>query len=197
MLRVQYLWLCVLYLNNLYRGELSPELFTGLVLCSGSTNSPPDQPKGLVRWSHNALKSFNQCMSFYCRVRAGTLVVSTAAFHARVRGSLLGLKEKNMCLPHSLVKLSIVWSLRDRGVACSASDLQALNCELCVWRAGPSHSSQHHQEVLLAQFNLYMHKSGLKPDSFHFISCRSIATLYTESNVKQYSPTPQMRWHHQ
>ena len=25
------------------------------------------------------------------------------------------------------------------------------------------------QEVLLAQFSLYVHKSGLKPDSFHFL----------------------------
>ena len=27
--------------------------------------------------------------------------------------------------------------------------------------------SHHPQEVLLAQFSLYVHKSGLKPDSFH------------------------------
>ena len=32
-----------------------------------------------------------------------------------------------------------------------------------------SHSSHHPQEVLLAQFSLYVHKGGLKPDSFHFI----------------------------
>ena len=32
-----------------------------------------------------------------------------------------------------------------------------------------SHSSHHPQEVLLAQFSLYVHKDGLKPDSFHFI----------------------------
>ena len=34
-----------------------------------------------------------------------------------------GLKETNMFLPHPLVKLSIVESLRDRDVACLASDL--------------------------------------------------------------------------
>ena len=28
----------------------------------------------------------------------------------------------------------------------------------------------HPQEVLLAQFSLYVHKGGLKPDSFHFKS---------------------------
>ena len=52
-------------------------------------------------------------------------MVSTAAFHARVRGSVLGLgglKETKMFLPHSRVKVSIVGSLRDREVACSASD---------------------------------------------------------------------------
>ena len=66
--------------------------------------------------------------------------------------------------------LSIVESLRDREVVCSASDLQGSNFESCVWRTVSSHSSHHPQEVLLAQFSLYVHKSGLKPDSFHFIS---------------------------
>ena len=96
------------------------------------------------------------------------VVVSTAAFHARVRGSFRSLgsmKETKMFLPHPLVKLSIVVSLRDREVACLASDLQGLNFESCVWRTVSSH---HPQVVLLAQFSLYVHKSGLKPDSFLF-----------------------------
>ena len=99
-------------------------------------------------------------------------MVSTAAFHARVRGSvpcLGGLKETKMFLPHPRVKVSIVGSLRDREVACSASDRQGSNFESCVWRTVSSHSSHHPQEVLLAQFSLYVHKGGLKPDSFHFI----------------------------
>ena len=99
------------------------------------------------------------------------VVVSTAAFHARAQGSfpgLDGLKETKMLLPHPLVKLSIVGSLRGREVACSASDLQGLNFESCVWRAVYSHSSHHPQEVFLAQFSLYVQKSDLKPDSFHF-----------------------------
>ena len=57
--------------------------------------------------------------------RGPRVVVSTAAFHARVRGSvpgLGGLKETKMFLPHPRVKVSIVGSLRDREVACSASD---------------------------------------------------------------------------
>ena len=66
------------------------------------------------------------------------VVVSTAAFHARVQGS--------------------------------ASDRQGSNFESCVWRTVSSQSSHHPQEALLAQFSLYVHKGGLKPDSFHFIS---------------------------
>ena len=60
------------------------------------------------------------------------VVVSTAAFHARVRGSVPGrggLKETKMFLPHPRVKVSIVGSLRDREVACSASDRQGTNFE--------------------------------------------------------------------
>ena len=108
-----------------------------------------------------------------CKEQGGgpRVVVSTAAFHARVRGSvhgLGGLKETKMFLPHPRVKVSIVGSLRDREVACSASDRQGSNFESCVWRTVSSQSSHHPQEVLLAQFSLYVHKGGLKPDSFHF-----------------------------
>ena len=73
-----------------------------------------------------------------------------------------------MFLPHPRVKVSIVESLRDREVACSASDRQGSNFKSCVWRTVSSQSSHHPQEVLLAQFSLYVHKGGLKPDSFHF-----------------------------
>ena len=101
------------------------------------------------------------------------VVVSTAAFHARVRGSvpgLGGLKETKLFLPRPRVKVSIVGSLRDREVACSASDRQGSNFESCVWRTVSSQSSHHPQEVLLAQFSLYVHKGGLKPDSIHFVT---------------------------
>ena len=103
-------------------------------------------------------------------------MVGTAAFHARVRGSvpgLGGLKETKLFLPHPRVKVSIVGSLRDREVACSASDRQGSNFESCVWRTVSSQSSHHPQEVLLAQFSLYVHKGGLKPDSFHFLYIKS------------------------
>ena len=113
-----------------------------------------------------------KCMSFQPNEGGGPrVVVSTAAFHARVRGSVPGLggfKETKMFLPHPRVKVSIVGSLRDREVACSASDRQSSNFESCVWKKVSSHSSHHPQEVLLAQFSLYVHKGGLKNDSFHF-----------------------------
>ena len=123
---------------------------------------------------------FCTAMYFEC-VRGGgpRVVVSTAAFHARVRGSvpgLGGLKETKMFLPHPRVKVSIVGNLRDLEVACSASDRQGLNFESCVWRTVSSQSSHHPQEVLLAQFSLYVHKGGLKPDSFECVRC--IITSY-------------------
>ena len=66
-------------------------------------------------------------IAYTCLAGGGPrVVVSTAAFHARVRGSFLGLgslKEIKLFLPHPLVKLSIVGRLRDRKGACSASDL--------------------------------------------------------------------------
>ena len=111
-------------------------------------------------------------IEYYIIMGGGPRVVaSTAAFHARVRGSvpgLGGLKETKLFLPHPRVKVSIVGSLRDREVACSASDRQGSNFESCVWRTVSSQSSHHPQEVLLAQFSLYVHKGGLKPDLFHF-----------------------------
>ena len=64
-------------------------------------------------------------------------MVSTAAFHARVRGSvpgLGGLKKTKMFLPHPRVKVSIVGSLRDREVACSASGGQCHLNHLTILR---------------------------------------------------------------
>ena len=86
-------------------------------------------------------------------------------------------------------------SLSDREVACSASDRQALNFESCVWKAVSSHSSHNPQEVLLAQFSLYVHKSGLKARFILFttisestvrivtFSLSSLATWATSSRI--------------
>ena len=117
--------------------------------------------------------------------RGPRVVVSTAAFHARVRGSvpgLGGLKETKVFLPHPRVKVSIVGSLRDREVACSASNRQGSNFESCVWRTVSSQSSHHPQEVLLAQFSLYVYKGGLKPDSFHYIFIKLIFVVKKNIN---------------
>ena len=112
------------------------------------------------------------------------------ANHKDVHHSLLGgLKETKWFLPHPRVKVSIVGSLRDREVACSASDRQGLNFESCVWRTVSSQSSHHPQEFLLAQFSLYMHKGGLKPDSFHLhhppssLIMMYITSLFTHNDV--------------
>ena len=80
----------------------------------------------------NLWESFSQlgarpCFALKQRGGGPGVVVSTAAFHARVQGSfpgLGGLKETKMILPHPLVKLSIAGSLRDREVACTASMLR-------------------------------------------------------------------------
>ena len=78
------------------------------------------------------------------------VVVSTAAFHARAR------------------IVSIVGNLRDREVACSVSDLQGSNFESCVWRTVSYQSSHHPEEVLLAQFSLYM-CTKVAQSPIHFI----------------------------
>ena len=73
-------------------------------------------------------------------------MVSTAAFHARVRGSvpgLGGLKKTKMFLPHPRVKVSILISNPVSGGQCHLNHLTSL-AYMCT-------------------------KVAKKPDSFHFI----------------------------
>ena len=115
-----------------------------------------------LRWSAHQSGWLMKIYPFY--------IISIFSRRGSVPG-LGGLKGTKMFLPHPRVKVSIVGSLRDREVASSASDRQGSNLKSCVWRTVSSHQSSHHpQEVLLAQFSLYVHKGDLKPDSFHFIS---------------------------
>ena len=121
-----------------------------------------------------------------------------------------------MYLPHPRVKVSIVGSLRDREVAFSVTDRQGSNFKSCVWRTVPSQSSPHPQEVLLAQFSIYVHKGGLKLDSFHLYTtlyqrfkgeATNEASLvfdgqylwlyeqHTRSDHFQNSPRPAVGWH--
>ena len=67
-------------------------------------------------------------------------------------------------------------SLRDREVAWSASDRQGLIFEPCGWKAVSSHSSHNPQEVLLAQFSLYVH-SAQKWLKTRFIALFSSSSL--------------------
>ena len=103
-------------------------------------NSEQLLPFGLASQYSIMFAHWAQCTLAACHITPMSrprVVVSTAAFHARVRGSvpgLGGLKETKLFLPHPRVKVSIVGSLRDREVACSASDRQGSNFESCVWR---------------------------------------------------------------
>ena len=99
----------------------------------------------------------------YCGGGPGALV--SVGYHEFIIHSAIKFQRSKMFLPRSLVK--IVGSLCDRQVAYSASDRQCSSYESCVSRAVSSHSSHHPQEVLLAQFSLYVHKGGLKSHSFH------------------------------
>ena len=141
-----------------------------------------------------SVNKFTSSTMVYGVGRGPRVVVSTAAFHARVLGSvpgLGGLKETKMFLPHPRVKVRIVGSLRDREVACSASDRQGLNFESCVWRTVSSQSPRHPQEVLLAQFSLYVHKGGLKPESFLFLVYVCWAPLPVGVDIKSRTSS----WH--
>ena len=79
------------------------------------------------------------------------------------------LKKQNVSSALTPKKINIVGSLRDRELACSASDRQGSNFKSCVWRAMSSHSSHDPQEVLQAQFSLYVYKGGPKTPFIHFI----------------------------
>ena len=103
-------------------------------------------------------------------------MVSTAAFHARVRGSvpgLGGLKETKMFLPHPRVKVSVL-GLRPPGLEFRILCLE----DSVISIISPS------QEVLLAQFSLYVHKGGLKPDSFHLHLMRSVTFILTSAYIR-------------
>ena len=128
----------------------------------------------------NQISPANQ-QHLYCRLHNGLLgfllgflgggprvVVSTAAFHAGVRGSfpgLGGLKEAKMFLPHPLVKTQHCGEPPWPRASMLGLRPPGFEFRSCVWRAVSYH---HPQEVLLAGFSLYVHKCGLKPDSFHY-----------------------------
>ena len=119
---------------------------------------------GLYRFVLKRLQHPHQCNFL--------VMIQTVEYnYGNVRvGQWVKLQKQCKSPPSIHVALSIVGSLCDREVACSASDRQGSNFESCIWRTVSSHSSHHPQEVVLAQFSLYVHKCGLKPDSFHFIA---------------------------
>ena len=99
------------------------------------------------------------------------VVVSTAAF-ARARGSvpgLGGLKETKMFLLHPRVKVSIVGSLRDREVACSASDRARISNSVSGGQCHLNHLTilRRFSWPSLAYMCLYVQKRG-HDGFFHF-----------------------------
>ena len=122
-----------------------------------------------MKWSirsHCLWWSTKICMEQPASSKGGgpRVVVSTATFHARVLCSFLrlgGLKKKNVSSPSTRKTKYCGEPPWARG---SVLGLRPPGFESCVWRAV---SSRHPEEVLLTQFSLYVHKSGLKPDSFH------------------------------
>ena len=122
-------------------------------------SSPPEIP--LISRTQHSSHSVHLLTSLL----SVTPLPFTSEFGVRFQVSAVWKKQK-MSLPHPRVKVNIVGSLCDREVACSASDRQGSNFESCVWRIVSSQSSHYSQEVLLAQLSLYVHKGGLKPDSF-------------------------------
>ena len=126
------------------------------------------KPQAIKRYNNNSLLTVSRYFIFSSRRKRLTCRTTCRYTGVGWCGHLLSICT-HVLFCHKHRKVSIVGSLRDREVACSASDRQGSNFESCVWRTVSSQSSHHPQEVLLAQFSLYVHKGGLKPDSFHFI----------------------------
>ena len=103
------------------------------------------------------------------------VVVSTAAFHARVRGSvsgLGGLKETKMFLPQSMCKIQYCGEpTLPRG---SVLGFRPPGLEFRILRLEDSDISfiSPSSGGFLAQFSLYVHKGGLSP--IYFISYLNI-----------------------
>ena len=98
------------------------------------------------------------------------VVVSTAAFHARARGSVPG-----------------VGGLKKNKNVSSPSTCETQYCgEPPVLRTVSSQSSHRPQEVILAQFSLYVHKGGLKPDSFHFHFQSPLCLIFRVKQIHVY-----------
>ena len=92
-------------------------------------------------------------------VKAASL--ESRKLRARAPRSPSSFKKTECFFPAHSLRFNIVGTLHDREVWCSASDRQSSNFESCDWRPVSSHSSHHPQEVLLAQFSLYVHKGGI------------------------------------
>ena len=99
-------------------------------------------------------------------------------------------KDTKCFFPAHSWRFNIVESLRDREVACSASDPQGSNFEFCVWGAVSSHLSQHpymHRRFAWPGLAYMYRKVPEKPLSFYFISI-NIIYMYVCTCVYAYMP---------
>ena len=79
------------------------------------------------------------------------------------------------------ISLSIVGSLRDREGSVLGLRPPSLEFRILCLEDSVISFIYYPQEVLLAKFSLYVHKGGLKPDSFHFSFAISLLCIDHDS----------------
>ena len=93
----------------------------------------------------------------------------------KIKKNLLSLLGDHGFEPHSGLQVS-----KKQNVSSSLTRKDSIlwDFESCVWRAVSSHLSHHPQDLLLAQFSLYVRKGGLKPHSFYFLLSSLSSHIY-------------------
>ena len=197
------------FTSNIIRSEDIPELLCGNGAPCHILRSDVNQPQRVTRRYVIPIKNFSHlklCLataihnfkwqkmhatpSAYSQQTRNVYPMSAQCFFIIISlSSLKSVVLRKLHLVNKMkifcVKISIVGSFRDREVACSASDRQGSNFESCVWRTVSSQSSHHPQEALLAQFSVYVHKSGLKLDSFSLSQHLHCIFIITNLNYLQ------------
>ena len=102
-------------------------------------------------------------------------MVRAACFESReIAGSnttlTFKIKRNKMFLPRSLVTIPYYGEPPWPRGSVLGLRLPELEFRILCWRAVSSHTSHHPQGGLMAQFSLHVHKGGIKPHWFHFIS---------------------------
>ena len=116
------------------------------------------------------------CLCFGCRLMQGQ--VATECSHSQA-----------VCPSNTDDWTDYLCKTTCKDIGILNTDRQGSNFEFCAWRTVSSHSFHHSQEVILAQFSLYVHKGGIKPDLFHFfagyVTCRTRRVGYIGSSASK------------